>query len=348
LAVATGCDTARIETGIRLGFVAVIAGLIALLALLHVAPLNAIATTRLSTLVGAGIGVDLIGIVTGLFAFVDDPVTAAGFDATIATVIGIDRVAVVAALIAVFASLQVLTVMPVTTNRDHTGDQAGILIAFITVIAGFIALLPLSDVGSGLAIAAACHRAGVQTGVGVVHIAIIAGLVAVLAVRNIASAYAIAAGRQGAIVMAGIGLFDIAIVALLAFIQARVATTQQVTFRGAFIIIGVIAVIAFFVGGFRRMQVAPVNAIAASRFDTAIQAGIIVIKVAIIAGLKSLVPLRKIPSLHLIAADSCVTGVQAGIKMVAVAVITFLVAFPYRPITATGGITAIGAIIGID
>ena len=52
------------------------------------------------------------------------------------------------------------------------------------------------------------------------------------------------------------------------------------------------------------MQVAPVNAITALRFDTAIQAGIIVIEVAIITGFKSLVFLREIPSVHPIAADS--------------------------------------------
>ena len=96
---------------------------------------------------------------------------------------------------------------------------------------------------------------------------------------------------------------------MLALVQTTVAATQRDAFGRAFVVVGIVTVVAFLVIGFGGMQITAVHAIATTRFSAAAQAGIIVFEITIIASLKPVFALSDITALYTVAASSRCAGV---------------------------------------
>ena len=96
------------------------------------------------------------------------------------------------------------------------------------------------------------------------------------------------------------------------------------------------------------VEVTAVDPVAAARQLAGRQAGVVGVAVAVVAGLKPLVPFRQIQALRAVTTAGGGAGVQAGVKVIAVAVVALLVALPDRAVAAAGWAAGVGARVGID
>jgi hypothetical protein len=141
------------------------------------------------------------------------------------------------------------------------------------------------------------------------QVAVVAGFKPFIAFDQVATQNAIAAARQPAIVAASVGVFNIPIIAGLAFVEQPVTAAQGFTARRTIVVVGIIAVVTFFVVLGCRMQVAAVDPIAAARQGAAIKAGVVLFKITIIASLVLWIIVAQVSALSAIAAGRQSAGV---------------------------------------
>ena len=113
---------------------------VAVIAILITFPDRAIAATGRTAAVGAGVAVELVAVIAGLTEFgLDDAVaTKDQFAGPCAAVLG-RGIAIIAALIALFAFSDVGAHHRIAANRHRTGILSGVFFESIAVIAGLIA-----------------------------------------------------------------------------------------------------------------------------------------------------------------------------------------------------------------
>ena len=240
---------------------------VAVVAVLHALPDQTVTTASCSALGRAGIGIDLVAIITGFDPRSSDPITAAGGFTTVGAGIRIVSITVITG----FDSSPNL---PIASAGDFTGGGARIGLHLVAVVATFLA-------GPGDPIATAGGFATVRASIGIVPVPIVADFTGLHST--------IATSTQSALVITTIAGIIITIIALLVAFFALleidamdpITTAGPLATTGAGIAVVTVAVIAGFPKG-------PLHAVTASSRRTVRQARIGVEGVAIIATLAGL------------------------------------------------------------
>ena len=295
--------------------VAVVAGLITLIAGLKIHAQGAVAATRRSAGVGAGIGVVAVAVVAGF------PLIHTVVAATLQT----------ACSIAAIAHIQVAVVAGLT-QIHHTVAAALDLAATVAAIAGFKVAVVAGFAAFHTPVAAAFEPA--------FGVAAIAGLkVAVVATLFGHMTNAIAAARLGAGLGAGIGVDGVAVVAGLARIHTPVATNFRQALRRTPVFHVHVAVVALFKTGIFRGEITTHDAVAADRFKTGPGASIGGIGIAVVAGF--------FPSPHhAVAAARRCAGVQTTVGVHVVAVVAQFVVL-HHAVAAARRLAVVAGIRGV-
>jgi hypothetical protein len=180
-AITAGCCRARVQAAVKVITISIVARFNALVN-------RTIAASRRTAPVGTSIRIKVITVVAQLTQLrVNDPIATALHFTAIGAAVCVHVVAVVTALIALFALADICTQHAVTAGSELAGSEAAIAIKIVAIIAGFGADGPLAKVVTNDPIAAAGFGASIRAFVSVDIIAVVAGLALL--------AHAIAAAR---------------------------------------------------------------------------------------------------------------------------------------------------------
>jgi hypothetical protein len=223
-------------------------------------------------IVVAGIVVDLVAVITGLFASAHNTIAAARRIAGIGAGIGIDSIAIV-------TLFHPNSAKAVAAGGNKAGVKAVVGIVTITIVADFKALIAFDEVLAGDRITTGRYGADVGAGVGIDPVAVITGF------TRLQDGVATTSGA--AIVHAAIVFDLVAVVAVFPHRLDAIATARRLAVVGAGIGIETIAVIAGLKVFVFRTEVTPRDAVTAARRSTGSGAGILIIGISIIADLMS-------------------------------------------------------------
>ena len=126
-----------------------------------------IAATRRAAVGEAGVGLEVVAVVAGLDAALDDAVTATGEQAVGQAGVAVVGVAIITGFIAWRVLSEVLSSDPIAAASELTIDAAPVIVLRVAVIAGLDAITDVS-------VTAACHGAVHEAVVGLEVVAVIA------------------------------------------------------------------------------------------------------------------------------------------------------------------------------